>query len=241
MMNLVRLALCLLVFFLFACGNSQQNNAAANAVVKTDSIKPLDSIKVENMATTTTSGKSMNELLKSGEKGVFQDSTFAAIIEDDFAVGIRLNVGGRIYRSYDVTSYLKELGIWKVKEVKTITSRLDSPDDTAEIKLEDMDKDGKEDIMLLMSADGRGNEQYTLFLIKDKNLIEVRGFSDLPAPIYDEKKKMISSTSSYHGGSTIEFYRLAKDTVIFVEGIENLYGRNGVGGQTSSRKFTVKE
>lgn len=237
MKNFIRLTIFLSVFFLFACGNSQQNTAATNAVAKTDTLKTVAANQVEN-APKTASGKSIEDLLKSGQKGIFQDSTFAAMIENDFAVGVTSTVVGNDINSeltYKATTYMKENGVWKKIEEHGATS--DSGNDP-EIKLEDMDKDGQKDIMLQLSADGRGNQQYKLFLVKNKKLVEVRGFQDLLAPTYDEKKKMISTTSSYHGGSTSEFYKLGKDTVIFVEGTKTVNDRKT---GTHTRNYTKKE
>ena len=235
-------AFSFLIISFLACGNQQQNTPSTSAVKATDSIPTVGPTNTQ--ALVSASGKFIDDLLKSGKKGIFEDSTFAAIIEDDFAVGITSATSssnpydGYKEFKYKITSYLKYGGDWKIKDEKFVIS--DSTyykPSNPEIKLEDMDRDGRKDIMLLFALDGRGNQQYALFLVKNNEVVEVRGFKEVYAPVYDEKKKVIESTNNYHGGQTKEFYRLVKDSVIFISGIEELSGKEG----HSVRKYTTKE
>ena len=81
-----------------------------------------------------------------------------------------------------------------------------------------MDKDGQKDIMLLLAQDGRGNQNYALFLLKAKALVEVKGFDELYAPTYDEKKKAIKSTSTHNRGSDVEFYKIVNGQLVKAAG-----------------------
>jgi hypothetical protein len=93
------------------------------------------------------------------------------------------------------------------------------------IKIADMDGDDREDILLLLANDARGNQQYHLFVMKDKKLGEVKNFSNLYEPVYDKEKQMLVSTKSVHHATYKKSHRLVADSLIFIEKISRVYDR----------------
>lgn len=210
---------------LLACKNQSKNILIINETEKNDSISPITN------QVTITSYKSIEELLKNGQKGVFEDSTFSAIIETDFGVSVTNpafhNYEGYINVTYQITSYVKEGNNWKTQSVISITS-----DSTkykcigSDVKIADMDNDGKKDILILTYGDGR-NKNYKLFLFKDKHLVEVEDFEELANPTYDSNNKVISTYESWHGGHLIGMYQVIRDSLIFIESTLEDFDRDG--------------
>jgi hypothetical protein len=220
------LILGFLFLSLFACKNeAKETNSAANKTIENQSI-------IKEKSVNSPSDK-IETFLKEGKTGVFEDTCFTAIMGTNHAVFI---LGTAINNendygvfNYSIKSYTKNGDNWQVKDEQQVTS--DSTNykpDLPEIKLYDINKDGEKDIMLLMASDGRGNQQYTLFLSKDKGqtLVKVEGFEELYAPIYDAKKKVIVSTNSYNRGQAIDIYTIVNDSLQHLESKEVDYKKN---------------
>ena len=106
------------------------------------------------------------------------DSLAAAIVEDSFQVVVKCSVSrdGKGYKelSYVIGSSQLTKGDWETLERKTVAFdsrnyKLIKPD----IRVEDVDKDGVKDIMVLLSDYESGKREYKLFLIKNRKLVEV--------------------------------------------------------------------
>jgi hypothetical protein len=214
------LILGFLFLSVFACKNeSKDTNSTTNKTIDNQSI-------IKEKSVNTTFDK-IETFLKEGKSGVFEDTCFTAIMDVNHAIfiigeAINNDKGYGIF-NYKVKSYTKNGDNWQIKNEQLITS--DSTNykpDLPEIKLEDINGDGEKDIMLLMASDGRGNQQYTLFLSKNKGqiLVKVEGFEELYAPVYDAKRKAIVSTNSYHGGESIDIYTILGDSLHHLESKE---------------------
>ena len=228
------------ISFLF-CGNKQRDTSSTSWAKVTDSIPSATQTTTQKSVSLLP--KSFDDLLKNGQNGIFEDSTFSAIIESDFAIKITNPAFENdvvMEFTYNITVYVKDSGNWKIQEEKKIVSEYTRYKARgSEVKLQDMDGDGSKDIMLLLASDGRGNQNYALFLVKGKNLIEVKDFEELYAPVYDEKQKMIVTGSIMHGGHTEESYRIVNQSLIFLEGVSTHYDRDKE--EDVVRKYTTKK
>jgi hypothetical protein len=224
--NNLKIFLGCLFLSLLACKNEPQTtNSVAN--------KPIEANVLQKAKPISASSDKIEAFLKSGKTGIFEDTCFTAIMDVNHTVFITAdtsNYDGSGYQifNYTIKSYTKNGDNWQIKEEKQVSDSTNYKSDLPEIKLEDMNKDGEKDIMLLMAVDGRGNQQYTLFLRKNKGqtLVKVEGFEELYAPTYDAKRKVIVSTNSYHRGQTIDVYKIVSDSLQHLESKEEDFGKH---------------
>ena len=145
------------------------------------------------------------------------DSLPECSIDDNFMVVV--NGSNFSELSYLVLVYKRLTNDGKPVEKRTVIS--DSKNYKSikpHVRFEDMDNDGKKDLMLLMANDGYGKKQYKLFSTKDEKLTEIKGFEDLYSPIYNEKKKAIVSNKGYPGIPLMAFHKIVNGVLVELKG-----------------------
>jgi hypothetical protein len=222
-MEIVNYCFCLLLVSIVSCKNEPKD---IDSIIN----KRIDSIAIRHEQRMTESADKIKAFLESGQQGVFEDTFSKAIITANFAIFINCETVNNEQNygtfNYTIKSYTKNRDNWEIKDEKQIISdTTDFKPPLPKIKLEDMNKDNEKDILLLMATDDRKNEQYTLFLTKNKGqiLTKVEGFEKLYAPVFDHQKKVIVSKNSYSYGESIAIYTIVNDSLHFIEGKDRIF------------------
>ena len=84
-----------------------------------------------------------------------------------------------------------------------------------DIELQDFNNDKIKDVLIFYYSGGRANPSYHLYLtnIKEKKLIRVNGFEELPNPDFDTSKNIITSIA-LAGTNSYSFYRISSDNTL---------------------------
>jgi hypothetical protein len=222
-MKIVNYCFCLLVVSILSCKNEPKD---LDSIIN----KRIDSIAIRHEQRIAESADKIKAFLESGQQGVFEDLSSKTIITASFAIFINCetvnNEQGYSTFNYAIKSFAKNGDNWKIKDEKQIVSdTTDFKTSLPKIKWTDMNKDNEKDILLLMATDERKNEQYTLFLTKNKGqtFVKVEGFEKLYTPVFDPKKKVIVSKNSYSYGESIAFYTIMNDSLHFIEGKDRFF------------------
>lgn len=222
-MKIVHYCFCLLFVSLLACKNEPKD---LHLIIN----RTIDSIAIRKEQRISVATDKIKAFLESGQQGIFEDASSKTIITANSAIFINCetanNEQGYGAYNYTLKSYTKNRDNWEIKDEKQIIAyNTDFKTNLSKIKLEDMNKDGEKDILLLMAADERNNEHYSLFLTKNKGqtLAKIAGFEKLYTPVFDPDKKAIVSKNSYPYGESIEIYTIVNDSLYFVEGKDRFF------------------
>ncbi len=232
---------------LMACGEGatrMDNTTSSNApnVADTSSTKMV-SPSGQTLATKIEPETADETLMQTPQETVSPRQV--VIVKPNYALIAKADSTKEDLMRYDFRYYKKNKSdAWELKtEEKNVLSEdiLSVSDNVPLIRYEDFNQDGIKDLALLLSADGRGNEKYRLWLTQPdaQKMTRIVGFEQLSAPAINAKNKVIQTTESYHGGQTRETYRIEGEKIQFINGEETIVDRKTQ--KSFVRKYTEKE
>jgi hypothetical protein len=144
------------------------------------------------------------------------------VVKSDFAlfVSAQEDEDNETLAAYEVTGFQKQNNKW----VKTLHEKIDDLEINDYLntkwRLEDINGDGYNDVLLKIYHDGKQNKNYVCFLQKpaQKAFVKLDWFSRKGNPEYDSKTKIFTSSSTVRNGMIEKQYRWLGDSLKFIKG-----------------------
>lgn len=216
-----------IVFFMLLSMISCQNNTEVvrNSNKQIEEQSKIDSLKSENPKNDEVDFSEINwntYLKKNNFEQSSSDSILLVVVKPDYAIFVfaQENMDTDELVSYDISGFQRQNNKW----VKTINEQISDLEISDYFKdrwrLEDINGDGYNDILLKIYHDGKQNKRYVCFLQKpeQKKFIKLDWFSKKGNPEYDSKTKILSSSSAFSKGMIKKEYRWIKDTLKLIKG-----------------------
>lgn len=219
-----RFTIFFMLFSIISCQNNtnnlQNSNEQSSKQLATDSIKPtnLQNDKLEASETNWDYYLKKNNFEQGSD-----DSTLLIVVKPDFALFVlaQNNTDTDELVAYNVTGFQKQNNEW----IKTINEQIADLEIFDYYKnkwrLEDINGDGNNDVLLKIYHDGKRNKEYVCFLQKpeQKTFIKLDWFHKKRNPEYDDKTKILTSSSVFSKGMIEKQYRWVKDTLKLIKGV----------------------
>lgn len=225
---------------LLSCGGSDNKNVIQTTViVKQDSLISYGDTSMFLKANEVSNEPTLLELdykVILAQKDLEEiDSNCLAFVKSDYALIASLDSKSKNNTKHFVSIFESKKNSWTEVQKDTalsISNMIEPPF----YKFEDMDGDGVKDILIKCEHDGRRNQSWYLFLVKNKErkFVFVEQFKTLASPKLSIKDKIIKSESFAHRETTTEFYEIKNNKLKFVKG-KRVYLPN------TEEEYTTKE